>query len=256
MVQENAVPLPQASSDASVARPGTGAPELPAAEVTPDSPPQEIVDWALRRFADRRRVVTTQFGMEGCALIDMGARVGVPLDVIYLDTMFLFPETYALRDRLIERYPHLAFENRGTTVTPEEQAARHGDALWQRDPDRCCRIRKVEPMAAVMRDVDVWLTGLRRSQSPSRANLQVVEWDWKYDVLKINPLANWSRADVWDYVQANNVPYNPLHKQGYPTLGCTHCTRAVSGASVTDYSRDGRWPGHVKTACGLHGEGI
>lgn len=226
------------------------------ARVSADSPPDALVAWALERFADQRIVVTTQFGMEGCALIDMCARVGTPLTVVYLDTMFLFPETYALRDRLIERYPHLTFENRGTTLTPQAQAEQYGDKLWERDSDRCCALRKVEPMRAVMDAVDVWLTGLRRSQSASRANLQVIEWDWRYQVLKVNPLASWSRADVWAYIQTHDVPYNPLHEQGYPTLGCTHCTKAVPGASVTDYSRDGRWQGKTKNECGLHGEGI
>jgi phosphoadenosine phosphosulfate reductase len=224
--------------------------------VGPESPPQDLAAWALRRFADRRTVITTQFGMEGCALIDMCARAGVPLSVIYLDTMFLFPETYELRDRFIARYPHLTFENRGTTLTPEQQEAQHGPELWKRDPDLCCRLRKVTPMQAVMREVDVWLTGLRRGQSASRANLQTIEWDWRHQVLKVNPLAAWSRTEVWDYIQANNVPYNPLHEQGYPTVGCTHCTKAVPGASVTDYSRAGRWAGTTKTECGLHGDGI
>ena len=119
---------------------------LDATAVGEESSPEEIVDWTLRRFADREVVVTTSFGMEGCALIDMVARQGVGLRVIYLDTMFLFPETYALRDRMAARYPHLRFENRGTTLTPEAQAERYGPELWRRDPDRCCALRKVEPM--------------------------------------------------------------------------------------------------------------
>lgn len=227
-----------------------------AAKIGPDSPPAAVVAWALERFADQRIIITTQFGMEGCALIDMAARAQRPLRVVYLDTMFLFPETYALRDRLAERYPHLSFENGGTTLTPEQQAAAHGPELWKSNPDQCCHLRKVAPMRAVMRDVDVWLTGLRRSQSESRAKLQLVEWDWQYEVLKLNPLATWSRKEVWEYIQANSIPYNALHEQGYPTIGCTHCTRPVPGAAITDYSRAGRWQGQNKTECGLHGAGI
>ena len=109
---------------------------LDATAVGEESSPEEIVEWTLRRFANREVVVTTSFGMEGCALIDMVARQGVALRVIYLDTMFLFPETYALRDRMAARYPHLRFENRGTTLTPEAQAERYGPDLWRRDPDR------------------------------------------------------------------------------------------------------------------------
>ncbi len=228
----------------------------PTARVSPDSEPGRIVAWALERFANQRTIVTTQFGMEGCALIDMCARTRKPIEVVYLDTMFLFPETYALRDRLAQTYANITIINRGTELTPEQQTKQHGEALWEHNPDRCCRLRKVEPMARVMEDVDVWLTGLRRTQSATRANVQIIEWDWKYEVLKVNPLADWSRPQVWKYIQEHNVPYNPLHEHGYPTLGCTHCTKRVPGSSVTDYTRNGRWQGKGKTECGLHGDGI
>ena len=141
------------------------------AEIADASTPEEIVAWTLRRFAGQSLVVTTSFGMEGCALIDMVARHGVPLPVIYLDTMFFFPETYALRDRMVARYPPLRFENRGTTLTPEAQAERFGPELWRRDPDRCCALRKVEPMRQALAGVDVWITGLMRSQGGERATL-------------------------------------------------------------------------------------
>jgi phosphoadenosine phosphosulfate reductase len=228
----------------------------PHEPITPDSPTHRLIAWALARFAHQRMVISTSFGMEGCALIDMFAAHRVPLTVVYLDTMFFFPETYALRDRMIGRYPHLKFVNRGTTLTPQEQADLHGDRLWERDPDLCCKIRKVEPMGEVMREVDVWVTGLRRSQSATRANLQIFEWDWKYCVLKFNPLAHWDRAQIWKYIRRNNVPYNELHERGYPTIGCTHCTRRVEGARPEDYTRAGRWQNSGKTECGLHGDGI
>ncbi len=227
-----------------------------APPIGPSSTPPELVAWAFEKFADRNIVITTQFGMEGCALIDMTAEAAAAARVVYLDTMFFFKETYELRDRLAQRYPNVEFVNGGTDMTPEKQAELHGDELWKRNPDLCCQIRKVDPMRDVMRDIDVWLTGLRRSQSSTRANLQPVEWDWKFQVLKVNPLASWSREQVWQYIQERNVPYNPLHEQGYPTLGCTHCTKAVPGATVTDYTRAGRWDGVNKTECGLHGAGI
>jgi len=191
--------------------------------------------------------------MEGCALIDMYAKFDKPLTVVYLDTMFFFPETYELRDRMVERYPHLSFVNRGTSMTPEEQAARYGDELWKRDPDLCCKIRKVDTMYPVMAECDVWITGLMRSQSKTRANIQTVEWDWKYQVLKVNPLAAWDRGRIWEYIQKNNVLYNKLHEQGYPTVGCTHCTKPVDGSRVGEYSRAGRWSEFGKSECGLHG---
>lgn len=228
---------------------GTEIEHPPAGE---EASPDRVVAWMLERFAERRLVLTTAFGMEGCALIDMVARHGRPIPVIWLDTGFLFPETHRLRERLAARYPHLGFENRGTAVSPEEQEALHGPELWRRDPDACCRIRKVDPMREALRGVDVWVTGVTRSQSPARARTRVVEWDWQYEVLKVSPLAGWERAQVWEYVRAHDVPYNELHERGYPTVGCTHCTVPVIGATPGSYRRDGRWPGMKKTECGLH----
>lgn len=222
------------------------------ATIGEDAPPERIVSWMLERFADRRLVLTTAFGMEGCALIDMVARHGRPVPVIWLDTGFLFPETHRLRERLAARYPHLVFENRGTALSPEEQEARFGPELWRRDPDKCCRLRKVDPMRDALAGVDVWVTGLTRSQSGTRATTRVAEWDWQYHVLKLNPLAAWDRARVWEYVRANDVPYNELHERGYPTVGCTHCTLPVAGVKIGGYSREGRWAGIQKMECGLH----
>ena len=230
--------------------------EQPAAlleTISEETPTERFVPWTLERFGHQRLVMTSSFGMEGCALIDMYARVGKPLTVVYLDTMFFFPETYELRDRLAERYPHLRFVNRGTSLTPEEQAAKYGDELWKRDPDLCCKIRKVDPMVEVMAETDVWITALRRSQSATRKNIKLIDWDWRYKVLKICPLFAWEREDVWAYIQKHDVPYNKLHERGYPTVGCTHCTKAVPGSSPWEYSRDGRWANMEKTECGLHG---
>lgn len=224
--------------------------------ITPDTPTEKLIAWSLERFANQRLVMTTSFGMEGCALVDMYARHQVPMTIIYLDTMFFFPETYALRDRMIERYPHLTFVNRGTTLTPEQQETQHGAELWKHNPDLCCKIRKVDPMNEVMREADVWITGLRRSQSVARAKLPLMEWDWKYLVLKFNPLYLWEREQIWTYVQKQQVPFNALHEQGYPTVGCTHCTRPVEGSSIGEYTRSGRWAELNKTECGLHGDGI
>lgn len=221
--------------------------------ITEDTPTDRVIVWSLERFANQRMIITTSFGMEGCALIDMCAGQNVPLTVVYLDTAFFFPETYELRDRLAARYPHIDFVNRGTSFTVQEQAAKFGEELWKRDPDLCCKLRKVDPMAEVMADVDVWITGLRRSQSATRANLRLVEWDWRYQVLKVSPLFKWERAQIWEYIQKHDVPYNELHERGYPTIGCTHCTAAVPGSTPADYSRKGRWADSEKTECGLHG---
>jgi phosphoadenosine phosphosulfate reductase len=221
-----------------------------------DAPPELVVPWMLDHFADRNLVLTTSFGMEGCALIDLVARHGGTIPVIYLDTKFLFPETYRLRDVMVQRYPQLRFENRGSSLTPDEQAAHYGPELWRRDPDACCRLRKVEPMRQALAGVDVWVTGLMRSQSASRAGIRVVEWDWQYQLIKVNPLAGWDRHHVWEYIKRHDVPYNELHERGYPSIGCTHCTIAVLGASPDHYSRAGRWSGTGKTECGLHTNGL
>lgn len=225
--------------------------------ITEDTPTEQVIAWTFERFAEQRMLITTSFGMEGCALIGMYAKHLVPLTVVYLDTKFFFPETYELRDRMAERYSHIKFVNHGTKLTPEEQVAKYGDELWKRDPTLCCKMRKVDPMYDVMADADVWITGLRRSQSATRANLQLVEWDWRYQVLKVSPLYKWERSEIWEYIQENDVPYNKLHEQGYPTVGCTHCTVPVPGSKLGEYSREGRWKDQEKTECGLHGgEGI
>ncbi len=218
----------------------------------PARTPQEVISWAFARFSHRRLVVTTAFGMEGCALIDMIASFGITTEITYLDTHFLFPETLELRDRLARRYPRLAFVNRGTAMTPDEQSVLHGDRLWLTDPDRCCAIRKIEPMRAVLAGADAWMTAIRRDQSETRAHIETIVWDSSFELVKISPLVAWTRAEVYAYVRERGVPISPLHDRGYPTFGCTHCTRPVAGAGPADYSREGRWAGLGKTECGLH----
>lgn len=219
-----------------------------------NTPTEAFIAWTAERFRNRRMVLTTSFGMEGCALIDMYAKHGAAPTVVYLDTMFLFPETYALRDRMVGRYPLVTFVNRGTSLTAEAQEARYGPELWRRDPDLCCQLRKVAPLRQALTGADVWITAITRSQGGTRRAVELVGWDWHYQVLKICPLATWDRQRVWDYVRENNVPYNELHEQGYPTIGCTHCTVPVPGSSLGEYSREGRWAGTGKTECGLHWE--
>jgi phosphoadenosine phosphosulfate reductase len=212
---------------------------------------RRFIAWSLERFRRHRLVLTTSFGLEGCALIDMYAAHGGPVTVLYIDTGFFFPETYELRDRMVARYPHVRFVDRGTTLTPAGQAAVYGPALWRRDPDRCCRLRKVDPLRAALADVDVWVSAVTRYQSPARAALEPVEWDWGFQVLKLHPLLDWDRSLVWRYVLERDVPHNPLHARGYPSLGCTHCT-VPAGIWGAAYSRAGRWNGSEKIECGIH----
>jgi phosphoadenosine phosphosulfate reductase len=216
-------------------------------------PTEQFIGWTLERFRHRRVVLTTSFGMEGCALIDMYARLGGTPTVVYLDTMFFYRETYALRDRMVQRYPMLTFVNRGTTLSPEAQERQYGPELWRRDPDQCCHLRKVLPLHQTLRAADVWISAITRSQGGVREDTALIGWDSQYEILKVCPLVNWDRPMVWDYVRRHNVPYNELHERGYPTIGCTHCTSPVAGTRPDQYSRAGRWVGSEKTECGLHG---
>jgi len=214
---------------------------------------EQFIGWTIERFRNRRMVITTSFGMEGCALIDMYAQQGASVTVVYIDTGFFFPETYALRDRMVSRYPMNTFVNSGTWLTPAAQDDRYGAELWRRDPDRCCALRRVEPFQRALVGTDVWITAITRTQGSTRTDTPLVSWDWKYQVLKVCPLANWDRSRVWEYVKRHRVPYNELHERGYPSIGCTYCTTPVPGSSPGEYSRAGRWAGTEKTECGLHG---
>jgi phosphoadenosine phosphosulfate reductase len=221
-------------------------------QVDEHTPTEQFIGWTLERFRSRGVVLTTSFGMEGCALIDMYARQGGTPTVVYLDTGFFFAETYALRDRMVRRYPLLTFVNRGTSLTPEEQAAKHGPELWRRDPDLCCSLRKVQPLRRALGGADVWIAAITRSQGGARRDTQLVSWDWQFQVLKVCPLINWDRQQIWEYVRRHDVPYNELHERGYPSIGCTHCTAPVKETRPDEYSREGRWVGRHKTECGMH----
>lgn len=209
--------------------------------------PTQILAWAFNTFgADV--AIASAFGVEGMALIDMASRIGKGFRVFTMDTEFFFPETYALMET-IERKYGIAIERVYSLLPPEEQARVQGAELWKRDPDRCCNLRKVEPLRRKLEGLRAWITGIRRDQTPSRAGAGKIEWDEKFGLVKLNPLADWTVRQVWRYVYDHAVPYNPLHDRGYPSIGCTHCTRAVLAGEP---SRTGRWPGSAKTECGLH----
>ncbi len=212
--------------------------------------PQEVVADAIERYREKI-VLACSFGAEDVVLVDMVHRVDPSLPLFYLDTEFLFPETYATRDRVIERYslkPAQVIQVK-SLLTPQKQAEDYGDALWTREPDRCCQLRKVEPLTRILQGYEAWITGIRRDQAPSRANAGLIEWDEKFKLVKVNPLARWTWADVWTYIKVYEVPYNPLHDQNYPSIGCTHCTAPVAPG---DDPRAGRWKNFAKTECGLH----
>lgn len=211
---------------------------------------RELLEWANRQFCGRV-ALPSSFGAEGVVIIDMVFSAGLKFDLFTLDTGFLFPETYGLIEEIEKRY-HVAIERVLPSMTPQMQAAAHGEALWTRDPNLCCEIRKVRALEAKLKSYEAWISGIRREQSPTRANAAKVGWDTKFKLVKLNPLADWTWAQVWDYIRANSLPYNPLHDRSYPSVGCTHCTRPVAAG---ESMRAGRWPGFSKTECGLHGRG-
>jgi phosphoadenosine phosphosulfate reductase len=210
--------------------------------------PQEILRWAVETFAPRLTMATA-FGPEGCAIIHMLAEIGQPVRVFNLDTGYQFAETLALRDRIAERYGIEVELIQPDTTVPEYEAA-HGGPLYVSNPDQCCFDRKIIPLRRAVVGYDAWISSIRADQSSARAKAKVVGWDAKFNLVKVNPLLGWTHRDVWAFVVANHVPYNPLHDQGYPSIGCWPCTKAVA-AGETD-ERAGRWVGQAKTECGLH----
>ena len=209
--------------------------------------PQTVLRWAIDEFGSQV-ALATGFGTEGCVLVDMIAKVDARARIFYLDTDLLFPQTYELCHQLAKRYG-VSFERLASRRSLEQQALRHGEKLWERNPDLCCRERKVEPLKDMLAGLRAWITAIRREQSPARANAKIVERDAKFGLIKINPLAGWSKRDVWRYIHEHNVPYNPLYDQGYSSIGCMPCTTAVQN---NEGERAGRWRGFQKTECGLH----
>lgn len=208
---------------------------------------EATVRWALDTFHPEV-VMASSFGLEDVALIHMASVHRQDARIFYLDTDLLFKETYQTRDRLQEKYG-MEFIRVRASLTLMEQTAVHGAELWRRAPDACCNIRKVVPLGSFLNGEKAWITGIRREQSPARKNAQVVEWDDKFSLVKVNPLAAWTHDDVRAYIRENDVPYNLLHDEGYPSIGCIPCTRAVAAG---EDPRAGRWSGFDKTECGLH----
>lgn len=209
--------------------------------------PQHALAWAFDTFGNGV-AISSAFGAEGMVLIDMASRVRKNFRLFTIDTEFLFPETYNLMDRIEEKYG-IAIERVYSVLSPEEQAKTHGAALWSTDPDRCCNFRKVEPLRRKLTQLGAWITSIRRDQTSIRSNARRIEWDAKFGLVKINPMVDWTSKQVWRYIHDHDVPYNALHNQDYPSIGCTHCTRAVRPG---EDPRAGRWPGFAKTECGLH----
>lgn len=214
-----------------------------------DRPLDELLQWSLSTFGDKV-VQVTSFGPTGMVILDHLARLSPGIRVITIDTNFLFEETYALMEQIERRYS-ITLDICQPTLTPQAQARIYRSTLWRKNPDLCCYLRKVVPLYRALSGVDAWITGLRRDQSPTRTNLSLVSWDVKYHNVKINPLAYWTRHQLWTYIRQHNIPYNVLHDRGYASIGCVHCTRPISEL-LSANERAGRWQGWHKIECGIH----
>ncbi len=216
------------------------------------APLTDILRWAWDQFGTRA-AIGTSFQGGGLVMIDHAVRAGLPFPIFTIDTQLLFAETYALKARL-ENFFGVKIESLFPEQTPEEQEAELGPELWKSKPDLCCSLRKVLPLQRKLGELSVWMTGMRRQQSGLRATTNILEL-YHFDVLrdryilKLNPMAAWTRERVWDYMKERQIPYNPLQDQGYRSIGCWPCTRAT-GAGEDE--RAGRWTGFDKAECGIH----
>lgn len=208
---------------------------------------QEILSWAAERFGSGL-TMGTAFGPEGMCIIHMLSETAPETRIFNLETGYQFKETLELRERVNERYGiKVQYEYPDTSVAEYEAA--HGGPLYKTAPERCCFDRKLRVLQRVASKADAWISAIRRDQSEDRARAPIVGWDKKFGLVKVNPIANWTKQQVWKMITDHGVPYNPLHDQGYTSIGCSPCTRAVL---FGEDERAGRWSGTKKTECGLH----
>jgi phosphoadenosine phosphosulfate reductase len=209
--------------------------------------PREIIAWAAEHYRPKLGMATA-FGPEGCVIIHMLSKIDPKTYVFNLDTGYQFAETLTLRDRIAERYG-IEVELRRAAQTVAEYEAANGGPVYKSNPDKCCADRKLSVLRQASTELNAWMSGIRRDQSSDRARASIVGWDRKFGLVKVSPLANWTKAQVWKLILDENIPYNPLHDQGFTSIGCWPCTRAVT---MGEDERAGRWSGTGKTECGLH----
>ena len=212
--------------------------------------PQDILRWSSETYENKLAVVTS-FQITGIVTLHMLQDIAPQTPILTLDTGYLFPETSDLIDTLEQQF-NLNLTRIRPRQTPQQQARDYGDRLWERNPDRCCHLRKTIPLRDTLQGYDAWVTGLRRDQSPSRMNTPLISIDKHTGLIKIAPFANWTEDMLWTYIHAYELPYNPLHDMDYPSIGCWACTKAVDDG---DDMRSGRWSNNSKTECGIHVEG-
>ena len=209
--------------------------------------PEDILRWAVRHFAPRFTMATA-FGPEGMVLIHMIADIAPETPIFNLDTGYQFPETLEMVDRVRQRYG-IEVELKRPKQTVDEYERAHGGPVYKSNPDQCCFDRKIRVLRDAVRGMHAWASAIRRDQSPDRARAPIVGWDRKFQLVKVSPLANWTKKDVWAMIARYDIPYNPLHDQGYASIGCWPCTRPIL---FGEDERAGRWSGTGKIECGLH----
>jgi phosphoadenosine phosphosulfate reductase len=209
--------------------------------------PQVILSWAVERFYPRLTMATA-FGAEGCCILHMLADIEPRVHVFNLETGYQFQETLELRERIKRRYG-IEVQYVRPELTVRDYEEEHGGPLYGHRPDQCCYDRKILPLRQAVKGYAAWISAIRSDQTDHRAAAAVVQWDAKFDLVKVNPLLSWTRRDVWNFITRHDVPYNPLHDQGYPSIGCWPCTHAVADG---EDERAGRWKGMAKKECGLH----
>jgi len=213
---------------------------------------EQILAWTWDRFGGKA-AIGTSFQGAGLVMMHLAKVNDLPFSIFTLDTGLLFPETMALKGRL-EEFFGFKIQSLEPDLTVNEQADINGPELWKHNPDLCCTIRKVFPLRDKLSELDCWITGLRRQQSHARADIGIIElytFDEASgrDIVKLNPMANWTRDEVWNYLREHKIPYNPLHDRGYGSIGCQPCTLITSNG---ENERAGRWTGFNKVECGIH----
>lgn len=209
--------------------------------------PQQVLQWAFESYGSEIAIASA-FGPEGIVVLHLCASVRRDFRVFMVDPGYLFPETLELARKVEMRYG-IKVERVRASVTTEAQAELYGPRLWARDPDQCCQVRKVEPLRKKLGELSAWVTAIRRDQTPARKNAGRVQWDAIFNLVKVNPLVDWTDEMVWRYIREHRLDYNPLHDRKYSSIGCVHCTRPVQEG---ESSRAGRWSGFIKSECGLH----
>ena len=212
--------------------------------------PKVVLTWAASTID--RLALATSFQASGLVILHLLREIRPDVPVLFLETGFHFDETLRFKEQIVEMFDLKLVELRGSHGSRAGQDEEYGPRLFERDPEQCCHINKVAPLQEALEEYDAWISGIRRDQSPIRAATPIVEAQMLpsgNEVLKIHPLAHWTRSDVDGYIQEHDIPTHPLFEQGYRSIGCWPCTRAVI---PTENERDGRWDGLTKTECGIH----